>query len=580
MTAPTLYRDTDSLRLYVDHRYTDRALLVPGLTAAKDEQGMDYFRAALAWTTMVAIGAEFGSLPGFQADPSLDTAINFFLQQEAYAAAVKAGTTGFRDDGRLFEYQHQGVDWLANMERVALCDEMGTGKTVMALRALSRMDAYPALVVAPTSMTHVWAAEAKVWAPEAEVFVLEGTAPKREKIIQAACDRIGEGHPQVIVVVGWGLIAKVSKLAWYGGAKALTAAEKSDGILQRIDWLTVIADEAHRMKDPKAKRTMAVKGAARPARWRWALTGTPLSNQPGDVWSILHFLEPAEWPSRSKFYDRWVYSVETQWGHRPVAWRQDSRAEIDRHLHTYILRRTKAEVLPDLPEKTYQIREVEMTSKQATLYRKMVKDMIAEVDGEILAATDPLALLTRLSQVASAMPVIEDDEVTALERPSNKVDALLDILEEVGHDRQVVVFAESRKLLELAAREILKAGHSYVEITGTIPAEIRAGNIERFQAGNAQVALVSLGAGAEGITLTAADTAVFLQRSYSMVKNLQAEDRIHRAGQQSDKVLIIDVVSPGTVDVAAARAAARKQELLIDTLRDRERLAAIMKGAE
>lgn len=568
--------ETKGIRLYCHLRLQDRCLRIPGLKAAVDRNGVDYWRARPSWTTIVAIGAEFADI-GLQVDPELDTVVDWHTTREKYAEWLKAGGTPV---GEVFEphlrpYQQTGVLFLTEMETAMLTDEMGTGKTVMALGALVRVDSSPALVVCPTSMTHEWAAEASRFAPQYNSYVLSGSKAAKTKLIAAAAE-----DPAALVIINWSGLRTVTKLQWYGSAKPLTAEEKSDGPLQSIDFLTVIADEVHRAKDPGSKQSMALKYVSRNSRWKWGLTGTPLANHPGDLWSPLNWLDPDEWSSKREYIERWVFQVETAHGMKPVNWLPHVRPEIDRLISKYILRRTKAEVLPDLPEKTYQTRYVELAGKQKTHYNQMKKDMLVEVDGEVAVATEPLVQLGRLSQLASATPIIEGGEITGLDKPSVKVEALFEILAELGEDRSVVVFAESRKLLELVAQELDKGSpkhgvpkQSYIEINGTVPPELRSAGIATFQAGNARVALVTLGAGAEGITLTRADTAVFLQRSYSMVKNLQAEDRIHRIGQDSNKVQIIDIVAKGTVDVAVAAAARRKEELLIDTLKDVERIA-------
>ena len=240
------------------------------------------------------------------------------------------------------------------------------------------------------------------------------------------------------------------------------------------------------------------------------------------------------------------------------------------------LRRTKDEVL-DLPPVTRQTRDVEMAPEQGRAYRKLQKDMIAAVDGGIVVATDPLSLLTRLSQAASATLSIDDEDNVALSAPSNKVQALLEILEEMGEGRQVAVFAQSRKLIDLCEDALLAKHIGYVRITGAETGGVRDMNVQTFQDGGARVALCTLGAGSEGIDLFAADTAVFLQRSYSYGQNQQAESRVHRGGQ-TKPVTLIEVVSTGTVDEVVIEALASKGEMSEEVLRDRARNLLSGKG--
>jgi SNF2 family DNA or RNA helicase len=333
----------------------------------------------------------------------------------------------------------------------------------------------------------------------------------------------------------------------------------------------VIADEAHRAKDSKSKQTRALWAVAHGAGYRWALTGTPTLNTPGDLWAIGRFYDPDTYgDSRHKWHNRFVDYIETQWGPKDIGLRKDRRPEFNAWFDMTFIRRTKDEVL-DLPELTYQTRELELTSKQKSAYNRMVDDMIVAVEGGVLLATDPLALLTRLSQIASATPVVDELDVVGLDLPSNKVAALLEILDEMDDDRQLVVFAQSRKLIELAEGELLRKGIGTVSITGRVKAEQRDMNVSTFQSGGARVALCTLGAGSEGINLYAADTAVFLQRSYAYGMNQQAESRIHRNGQTADKVTIIDLVSKGTLDEDVIAVLHSKAGMAEEVLRDQAR---------
>jgi SNF2 family DNA or RNA helicase len=191
----------------------------------------------------------------------------------------------------------------------------------------------------------------------------------------------------------------------------------------------------------------------------------------------------------------------------------------------------------------------------------------------VLAAFDPLVQTLRLLQIASAMPVLDESgAVVALDKPSNKLVALQELLDERA-GAPTLVFAASRKLIELCSREV---GVDHVLITGAQTPVERAESVSRFQTGVVPLALVTLGAGGEGITLTAADTAVFLQRSWSLVQNLQAEDRIHRIGQDASAVNIIDVVSDGSIEARVLEAFAGKEQSLQDVVRDKAALRSLL----
>lgn len=480
----------------------------------------------------------------------------------------------------LFPYQDTGSSFLATAGRGLLADEPGLGKTaqsICAMRLLGR-SSLPALVVTTTSTKYAFAAEFEKWWPGLDVRVLGGSVKQRQDTLSSGAD---------VIVTNWELLAKHSRLAKFGSI-ALTAEEKTDKELNTYGFRTVIADEAHRAKDPKAKQTRALWAIGQDAKHRFALTGTPIANAQVDLWSVLHFLDPKVWPSRSKFIDRYVSGYQTDWGFVPTGWQSSNRDELMRFVDQYLIRRTKSEVLPDLPPKIYDRRLIDLTPKQAKAYRDMRKELLSFIDGNALVAGDPLTKAGRLLQIASAMPVLEKrtgvdpdtgaeasfTEVVGLGAPSNKVAALLEFLSE--GDAPVVVFAQSRKLIDLAQESLLKEGISCVRITGAEDAETRAANVSTFQAGGARVALVTTAAGSEGITLTRASVVVFLQRPWSLVQSKQAEDRVHRIGQEAGSVLVVDFVSAGTIDEKVYETLVKKGETLDSVTRDSERLRGML----
>ena len=535
--------------------------------------GLSLSRGGTGWVgpatpaAMFAVVADLSHLSGFSPSDAATARIVEVSGERAAVSSLKVDA-GVVYDGRLFDYQHAGV---AMMLRggCLLGDEMGTGKTVMALTA-ARQCRGATLVVAPNSMKHRWAREAEVWYPEARTFVVEGTAKQKQQVLADAVLSQRMGEP-IVVSVNWESLRTLSRVASYGSIKR-SGKEQEAGPLNDITWQVVIADEAHRAKDPKSKQTRALWAVAQGAPYRWALTGTPVLNTPGDLWSIGRFYDPDSYGSgRQKWHNRFVAYIDTNWGPKDIGLNGAREAEFTAGFDMSFIRRTKDEVL-SLPPVTYQVRAVEMAAKQKSAYNKMVKDMIVRIDDGILAATDPLALLTRLSQIASATPVVDaDGNVVALDAPSNKVAALLEILDDMDEARPVVVFAQSRKLIELADRELQRKGISTALVTGAVSAELRDANVQRFQEGGGRVALCTLGAGSEGINLFAADTAVFLQRSYSFGQSQQAEARVHRVGQVADKVTIIDLVSCESVDEAVIEALQFKGDMSEEVLRDRAR---------
>ena len=575
MTVLLRFKDNDTFKVDVGPRDTALCKQVPGMRAGRLDVGTGEveWTCPATWYHAVVCRAVFGDRLTYDAQVEAWAWRQHDAEQARHTTKtldIELLRCGMGPDP--YDFQCIGAAWLFNYNAI-LADDMGLGKTVQALvalgleRGIATTYEADALVVTTSSMKYKWAEEAAIWAPAwTSVVVVDGSADKRSKAIEKA-------PPGTLFIINWESLRLHTRQSGYGSI-TITPAERAEKELNRRNIKVVIADEAHRAKDPKSKQARSLwqvsKGAV-----SWALTGTPVANVPNDLWSLLHLMDPTVWSSRSAFQDRYVYGFTADWGFEPVGWRAENKEELFRFVDQYMLRRSKAEVLPDLPAKTYETRTLDLTPKQAAAYRDLRKEMMTTVGGDLLTTDNTLTQLIRLQQTASATPAVVDGEVVGLEKPSNKVAALLEILSE-GDDEPVVVFAQSRKLIDLAEAELNSKGISSVRITGSEGSELRALNVQTFQEGRVRVALCTFGAGSEGITLTRASTAVFLQRPWSLVQSRQAEDRIHRIGQDADKVLIIDLVSKGTVDALVHEALVVKGENLESVVRDRERLAALL----
>ena len=500
-------------------------------------------------------------------------------------------------DADLYPFQRAGVRFLAYAGRALLCDEMGTGKTVQTIRTLADIvrkgeNPFPAIVVAPNNMTLTWKKEFEKWFPGLTVNVVKGSAAKRREIIAT---------PAHVYVVNFEGLRSHTKLQAYPGAGVrLKRCIKCDGTLadipangqsrcehcpkefNAIDWKTVIVDEAHRMKNPKAKQTMACWALRTKATEHvFCLTGTAIADAPHDMWPALHMISRDEWPSRTKYIDRYCLTTFSPFGGMNIIGvRPDTKDEFFMAVDPRMRRMPKEAVLPFLPKKTYSTRYVEMSQKQARAYRAMENDLITMLDEGVTVAVNPLTQLTRMTQFASAYAEMNEEGQVRLTAPSNKIDALVEILEEMGEE-PTAVFAQSRQLIELAAKKLGDLDISYGMIVGGQTPDEREWNKNNFQDGKTRVILCTIAAGGIGITLTRAATAIFLQRSWSMVDNSQAEDRVHRIGSEvHDKITIIDVVSTGTVEERQRVVLGNKLERLEEVMRDRETLRRVLGAKE
>lgn len=493
--------------------------------------------------------------------------------------------------------QLRAVVFKSEMEAVLDASELGAGKTITTIEAVDRLawlaergvraNPYPVLVVSTTSMSYTWADEITKWSPQAEVTVLDGGEKHWRKQL-ADVTPIGVGSvdaEEQWVVVPWQALRKLSRLASYGSV-SLSDAEREPGPLNAYGAGTVIADELHRAKEPKAKQTRALWAVGDPAHYRFGLTATPVNENAADVWPLMRFVAPHEYPTKTRWVNRYTINALGRGGGLEVfGFMPSTRAELDQFLMPRFIRFPKPPGAGRFPP---QVRWMEMGPKQGKAYRALAKEALLKLEDEILVAPNPLTKMGRLLAVAAATPVLgtkvvkdtdpetgevterEVTTITELTLPSVKWDALwalVDPKEGEAPDEQLVVFAQSRLLIELMERELKGKGIEVVSITGEVPAEQRKINVDTFQHHDAQIALCTLGAGSESITLTAASTAMFLQRSFRNVENVQAEGRIDRRGQ-TRPVGIIDVVTRGTVETHVHETAAQKDEQLQQLVRD------------
>jgi SNF2 family DNA or RNA helicase len=497
-------------------------------------------------------------------------------------------------DPRLYDFQRASVAYhnIVNTGTIGTIDtsEMGTGKsciTLSTLRYWGLEDSLPGIVICPNSVKHVWNHEAAMWFPDATPYVIEGSAlQRRQQFAEALKD------PTALVILNFEAAKIHSRLAPYGSVRltrcracggghdsTVTAArcQVHDKELQKFSFKSVIIDEAHKMKNPQSQQTRACWAVQHQpsVKHRISLTGTPIANHVGDLWSLLHGVAPDDFAVKTKFIDRYALIA---WNPQAtldiVGVRPDTRGEFDQIVAPRFRRVLKAQVLTQLPPKVRETRHAPLTPTQRKLYKQMEKDLLVtfEDNDDVLIAPNNLTKATRLLQFASASCTLDDAGRVLLTAPSAKLDVLEEILGEL-EGKQIVVCALSRQLIELAAERLTKLGVSHRLVTGKISEYDRADNVKLFQDGHVRVLLFTLGAGGTGITLTAADTIVFLQRSWSPIDNRQAEDRVHRIGsERHETVTIIDIVAPGTIEIRQLESLRRKLDQLEDIVHDREAL--------
>ena len=568
----------------VETQWTEKELIkqVPG--ARWDTCDKRVWCLPLSWASCVALRGVFGDR--LTVDETLtkwsweevNTRVNPALELRTEIAP--SPDVRLSDwERKLYPFQVVGSRFLVTAGDCLLADEMGTGKTVQALAAIRDIDemadvsdvepALPALVICPNSVKINWSREAKAWHPAATPYVVTGGAVGRRKILEAAKD-----DPSALVIANIESVRLLSRLASFGSTRLKrckecdkkygediksTQCEVHPKPLNGFGFKTVIVDEAHRIANPSSKQTRACWAVMHDPSVvrRWALTGTPILSHPGHLWSIMHGVAPYEYPAKSRYVDRYCLQSWNNFGGLDIVGvNPQTKDEFFKIFDPRFRRMPKSLVLPQLPKKIRSTRWVTMTPKQAAAYKDIEEGMMTILEsGELLTTPNNLTAATRLSQLASSYADVEKvdpDDITTwqvrLKEPSPKLDEMELILEELG-GKKVAVCAESRQLIEMAATRLEKAKVRITKIVGGMTDFERDRSMRAFQEGDAQVMLFTMQAGGTGLTMTATDTLVRLQRSWSMVTNVQTEDRVHRIGsEQHEAIHIIDVVAEDTVE--------------------------------
>jgi len=451
-------------------------------------------------------------------------------------------------------YQHAGVRWLCRLAHwgagAILADEMGLGKTVQTLAVLChRASLGPALVVAPTSVVPNWLAETARFAPELTVCDLRGPAAR--------------------AALGSGARIPAAGELWVTSYAIATLEAET---LARHRFATLIVDEAQAVKNATTDRARALRDLS--AEWRLALTGTPIENRLSELWSILRVTSPGLLGSWEQFRARYAVPIE-KFG-------DDGRRQaLAALLRPFVLRRTKNEVARDLPDRTEVVRSIRLSADERALYeelRRATLEDLARAKARTNAERDAsnmrfvlLASLTRLRQLCCHPRLVYPDSAAG----SSKTAYLLELLGELregGH--KVLVFSQFRSLLELLAPRLVQQGHRVLVLDGTTPADARERRIAAFQAGEADVFLISLKAGGFGLNLTAADTVIHMDPWWNPAVEDQATARAHRIGQ-AKPVTAIRLVARETVEEAVLELHAAKRTLAAGVLEGSEVAAGL-----
>ena len=438
-------------------------------------------------------------------------------------------------------YQEDGFRWLGTLERLGfggiLADDMGLGKTLQVIaHVLAQKETGRGgctLVVCPASLVYNWMSEISRFAPGLAAVAVLGTKDARRVLIG--------GHEGAdILVTSYDLLRR-------------DVEEYAPLHLSRV-----VLDEAQYIKNPKAQVTRAVK--CLDADVRLALTGTPIENRLAELWSIFDFLMPGYLGTREEFAKRYEGPVE--------AGEHDGRRLLRCAIGPFVLRRLKSEVLADLPEKTESVVYSQMSPRQRKLYLATQDRLALQV--QHMDKGGPrgperlkvLAELTRLRQICCDPRLCLD----GYEGGSAKLETCLELVSQArdaGH--RVLVFSQFASMLDLIGQRLSAAHVTWFQLTGRTSKEARERLVRRFQAGEADVFLVSLKAGGVGLNLTAADVVIHYDPWWNVAAQDQATDRAYRIGQRRD-VSVMRLVVEGTVEEKIVRMQEAKRDLAASVL--------------
>ena len=464
-----------------------------------------------------------------------DEAFHELRERLATAAAVNPQVPDALQ-AELRDYQTDGFEWMMRLAAwgagALLADDMGLGKTVQTIAVLlARAQLGAQLVVVPASVLFNWREELVRFAPSLKQVILNDAADRQEVIKKA-----GAG---AVVLTTYGILT----------AEAEAVAAKS--------WTTAVFDEAHNIKNRETKVFSAASSVQ--ADFRVLLTGTPLQNHLSEIWALFEVAVPGLLGSFSNFAENFVMPVERD--HDRAAQRL-----LKRLVSPFILRRTKTDVLSELPEKTEMTVKVGLSKEERALYESIREEAQGSLASGEINPVQALAYLLKLRQAACAAELVNP----ALTIPSSKTRAFLDLADDlIANKHRALVFSQFTGHLSLIRRALDEKGTKYLYLDGSTPPAERQKLVEQFDVGSVPLFLISLKAGGTGLNLTAADYVIHLDPWWNPAVEDQASDRAYRIGQERP-VTIYRLIAEGTVE-----------EKIIDLHGTKKSLAdALLEGTE
>ena len=418
--------------------------------------------------------------------------------------------SGFEFFKTLSDYQFGGI----------LADEMGLGKTIQTIAFLLSNKDKKSIVITPTALIYNWKNELEKFAPTLKVGLLHAAKSEREKIL----DNI-DNYDVILTTY--------------------TTYKNDIDKYKNINFDYCIIDEAQNIKNPDAIITKAIKNVN--AKVKFALTGTPIENNLMELWSIFDFIMPGYLYNKSKFKSIFVNNDK-------------NIIELKNLIKPFILRRTKKEVITELPDKIEQKIIIDLEKEHKKAYKGYVNLITRKIKENNQDNITVFSYLTKLRQLCLSPELM----VKNYQGKNSKLDVLINIIND-SSDEKILVFSQFTKVLEVIGKRLNEENISYSYLDGKTSAKDRVKLVEEFNTNNNKVFLISLKAGGTGLNLTSANIVVHFDPWWNPAVEDQASDRAHRIGQKN-VVNVIKLIAKGTAEERVINLQETKKELIEDVI--------------
>lgn len=443
-----------------------------------------------------------------------DTKLSIIIKRIETAATKQFPLPG-NLQAELKEYQVEGFRWISRVTHwgagACLADDMGVGKTLQAIAfMLAHGSEGAALVVTPASVMLNWKYELERFAPSLTPLLMHESGTDRKTLIK-------EASTFDVVLTTYGLLCNEIEL------------------LSDKEWNIITLDEAHIIKNKEtkvSKAAMQLKG-----NHRLLLTGTPLQNHLAEIWNLFQFANPGLLGSFTQFNENFIQPIEK-------AGDKEKQRLLKKILSPFILRRTKTEVLDELPEKTEITLHIELNEQERALYENLRQKVVSNLEE---GSTTPIQALTEITKLRQAVchPNLIDPN---LDIPSSKSDTFIKLAEDlIKNHHRALVFSQFTSHLTLIRKILEKEGIGYLYLDGTMSPDERSKQVKKFQTGDQPLFLISLKAGGTGLNLTAADFVIHLDPWWNSAVEDQASDRVYRIGQ-TRPVTVYRLIATQTIE--------------------------------